>query len=163
MPERFFVLPAPFLFFHLSLAFSPFFSHFWRPFLLFYTFAWCFRGVSMNSCTATHYVCFCFFLSFLGVFTSLCLSLMISMCQREAMFKNLGSAFSFWILISPAICLLGHVLLLFILFHILHLLRLRCSYSTSEIEIIYLWGFFFFFFLFKYGVLSTRIVGPRWY
>lgn len=101
----------------------------------------------MNSCTATHYVCFCFVFSFFSgsVNFPLCLSLMISMCQREAMFKKLGSAFSFWILISPAICLLGHVLLLFILFHILHLLRLRCSYSTSEIEIIYLRDFFFFF------------------
>lgn len=153
MPERFFVLPAPFLFFHLSLAFSPFFSLFWRPFLLFYTFAWCFRGVSTNSCTATHHVCFGFFFFSGSVYFPLRLSFMISMCQWEAMFKKLGSAFSFWILISPAICLLGHVLLLFILFHILHLLRLRCSYSTSEIEIIYLWGFFFFsFFLFKYTV-----------
>lgn len=47
-----------------------------------------------------------------------------SMCQRETMIEKLGSAFSFGILIS-AICLLGHVLLLiFVLFHTLHLLGL---------------------------------------
>lgn len=123
----------------LLLVFSIFtlFLSFLKTFLLFYTFAWCFRGVSTNSCTATHHVCFSF--SFLGLFTLWLICVSGNPCSKS---WDLLSAFSFWILIPPAICLLGHVrfssLSCFIAFIYLGSDALGL---TSETETIYLWYF----------------------
>lgn len=103
MSERFFVLPAPFLFFDLSLAFSPF-SLF--PEDLFFC-SIPLRDVSAESrriLVQPHTMSLLFF-SFLGVLTYLCVSVLWFLCVSGKPCSkswDLLSPFGFWYLLRYA-------------------------------------------------------------